>query len=339
MRDIFQLIRKLAPLDVPVLITGASGTGKEMVARAIHERSQRAKAPFVPINCGAIPRELLESELFGHEKGAFTGAYRSTIGTVERAKGGTLFLDEIGELPPELQVKLLRFLQDFSFTRVGGRLPMQVDLRVISATNSNLEEMVKSGSFREDLYYRLDVVNIHMPPLKDRGEDSLVMANVFLKRYASKIGKDIRGFNKQANMAILAHSWPGNIRELINRIRRATVLAEGRWLTPENLGFSGEMTPVCIYDGKGLKAAKAEFEARLVAETLRKFHGDTSLASQSLKISRSMLYNLIQKYDLQARFGPVTATGRVRTAQSEEKKQAEGSSSKSGTFKNRRGRK
>jgi DNA-binding NtrC family response regulator len=298
-REVFHLIRKVGPSDVSVLITGASGTGKEMVARAIHERGHRAQHPFVPINCGAIPRELLESELFGHEKGAFTGAYRTTMGTVERAHKGTLFLDEVGELPLDLQVKLLRFLQEYTFTRVGGRTPIQVDLRVIAATNSNLPEMISAGRFREDLYYRLDVVNIHLPPLKDRGDDALIMANVFLKRYAAKVDKDIRGFSQRAATAIMAHAWPGNVRELVNRIRRGVVLAESPWLTPVNLGLNAQQVKAgIILDGRGLKEAKAEFEAKLVAETLRHFQGNAHLASKSLKISRSMLYHLVHKYDL-----------------------------------------
>jgi DNA-binding NtrC family response regulator len=298
-REVFHLIRKVAPSDVSVLITGASGTGKEMVSRAIHERSQRANGPFVPINCGAIPRELLEAELFGHEKGAFTGAFRTTIGTVERARGGTLFLDEVGELPLELQVKLLRFLQEFSFTRVGGRQPIQIDLRIIAATNTDLQEMTRAGRFREDLYYRLDVINIHLPPLKHRGNDSLIMANVFLKRYAKKVGKDIRGFTKQAVQAILTHQWTGNVRELINRVRRGVVLADGLWLTPENLGLiAAEIKPVSILSGRGLKEAKAEFEAKLVAEVLTAHQGNSNLAIKDLKISRSMLYHLVQKYNL-----------------------------------------
>jgi two-component system, NtrC family, response regulator len=199
----------------------------------------------------------------------------------------------------ELQVKLLRFLQEFTFTRVGGRTPMQVDLRVLAATNSNLQEMISAGRFREDLYYRLDVVNIHLPPLKDRGDDVLIMANVFLKKYAAKVGKDIRGFNQRAATAIMAHAWPGNVRELVNRIRRGVVLAEGSWLSPENLGLSAqEVKPALIRDGRGLKEAKAEFEAKLVAETLRHFQGNAHLASKSLKISRSMLYHLVHKYDL-----------------------------------------
>jgi len=212
MRDIFFLIRKVAVTDVPVLITGASGTGKEMVARAIHQRSHWGQGPFVEVNCGAIPRELLESELFGHEKGAFTGAYRTNTGHVERARGGSLFLDEVGELPVDLQVKLLRFLQEFTFHRVGGRQPLKVDVRIISATNADLQELITAGRFREDLYYRLDVVNITLPPLKDRGDDGLIMANIFLKRYSARLGKDIRGFTPEAMAALQAHSWPGNVR-------------------------------------------------------------------------------------------------------------------------------
>jgi len=302
MRDIFQMIRKVAPSDVSVLITGASGTGKEMVARAIHERSLRAKGPFVPINCGAIPRELLESEFFGYEKGAFSGAYRTTVGMMERAHHGTLFLDEVAELPLELQVKLLRFLQEYSFTRVGGRDPIQVDLRVISATNGDLEELTKKSRFREDLYYRLNVVHIHLPALKERDMDSLIMANIFLKQYAGKVEREISGFTRKAVQVIQGHHWPGNIRELVNRVRRAVVLAEGPWIGPEHLGLAlEELEPEPILNGGGLKGAKAEFEARLVAKVLRSFHGNAQLASKALKISRSMLYHLVQKYNLSDR--------------------------------------
>ncbi len=299
MRDIFCLIRKVAITDVPVLITGASGTGKEMVARAIHQRSHWTQGPFVEVNCGAIPRELLESELFGHEKGAFTGAYRTTTGHVERAQGGTLFLDEVGELPVALQVKLLRFLQEFTFYRVGGRKPLKVDLRIISATNSDLHELIANGRFREDLYYRLDVVSISLPSLKDRGDDSLIMANVFLKRYAARLGKNLKGFTTEAIAAIQGHSWPGNVRELINRVRRAVVMAEGSRVAPEHLGLDesgGETEP--MFNGKSLKEARAEFEARLVSEALQHFQGNVFLASRALRVSRSTRYHFIQKYQL-----------------------------------------
>lgn len=299
MRQVFHLIRKVAATDVPVLVTGASGTGKEMVARAIHQRSLRSQGPFVPVNCGAIPRELLESELFGHEKGAFTGAHRTTIGTVERARGGTLFLDEVGELPLDLQVKLLRFLQEFTFQRVGGQKTLEVDLRVISATNSDLKMLIADGRFREDLYYRLDVLHIEMPMLRDREDDLLIMANIFLKKYAARVGKEIRGLGQDALNAISAHPWPGNVRELINRIRRSVVMADGTWISPEHLGFTPENPKQeTIYNGLGLKEAKSKFEAKMVAEALEKFSGNVHMAAKALKTSRSMLYNLIQKYKL-----------------------------------------
>jgi len=299
MHQVFCLIRKVAATDVPVLITGASGTGKEMVARAIHQRSLRARGPFVEVNCGAIPRELLESELFGHEKGAFTGAHRTIIGHAERAQNGTLFLDEVGELPVDLQVKLLRFLQEYSFVRVGGRQPIHVDLRVISATNTDLQELIAAGRFREDLYYRLDVVNITLPPLKDRGDDALIMANVFLKRYAARIGKNIKGFTPEAVAALQAHPWPGNVRELINRVRRSVVMTDGSRVVPENLALEPvAREPEPVFNGKSLKEARAEFEARLVGEALQQFQGNVHLASKALKVSRSTMYHFIQKYQL-----------------------------------------
>ena len=301
MRDIFCLIRKVAITDVPVLITGATGTGKEMVARAIHQRSHWGKNPFVGVNCSAIPRELLESELFGHEKGAFSGAFRTTIGHVERARGGSLFLDEVGELPVELQVKLLRFLQEFTFHRVGGRQPLKVDVRVISATNGDLQELIAAGRFREDLFYRLDVVNINLPPLKDRGDDSLIMANIFLKRYAARLGKDIKGFTPEAKGALQGHAWPGNVRELINRVRRAVVMAEDCRVSPEHLGLDqAHLSFAPIFNGKSLKEARAEFEARLVSEALNHFQGNVFLASRALQVSRSTMYHFIQKYQLKS---------------------------------------
>ncbi len=299
MRHVFELIRKVAATELPVLITGASGTGKEMVARALHQRSLRAQGPFVAINCAAIPRELLESELFGHEKGAFTGAYRTAIGTVERAQGGTLFLDEVGELPLELQVKLLRFLQEFTFERVGGHKTLAADLRVVSATNGDLKALIRDGQFREDLYYRLDVLHIELPLLKDREDDLLIMANIFLKRYASRVGKTDLEFSRAAVTAIQAHPWPGNIRELTNRIRRSVVMAESPLIAPEHLGLAlASVTPEPYCDGLSLKEAKTRFEANLISQVLAKYNGNVSLAAKALQTSRSMLYNLIQKYDL-----------------------------------------
>jgi DNA-binding NtrC family response regulator len=298
MHRVFHLIRKVSHSDVPVLVTGASGTGKEMVAQAIHQRSLRSKGPFVAVNCGAIPRELLESELFGHEKGSFTGAYRTVAGKVEMANNGTLFLDEVGELPLELQVKLLRFLQEYAFERVGGRETKTVDLRIISATNGDLKELIAAGKFREDLFYRLNVVNIDLPTLKERDEDALIMANVFLRRYAAKTERSILGFDQEAVKAIQSYSWPGNIRELINHIRRAVVMAEDTWVTPENLGLDVNEFQARPTNGMGLKEAKAQFEAKLLAEALASCRGNVQLAARLLKTSRSVIYHLINKHDL-----------------------------------------
>ncbi len=298
MLRVFDLIRKVATVDIPILVTGASGTGKEMVAQAIHQRSLRAEGNFVALNCGAIPRELLESELFGHEKGAFTGALRTVRGKVEMAHNGTLFLDEVGELPLELQVKLLRFLQEFSFERVGGREKIQVDLQVISATNRNLKQLIAEGRFREDLYYRLNGINIDLPDLKDRGEDVLIMAKVFLMFHSSKLEKTIAGYTLEAMTAIRNYPWPGNVREMLNKVRRAVVMAEGPWITAENLELENYPETKSAYAGLGLKAAKAKFESQLVAEALTKSKGNVQLAARKLKISRSVIYELINKYQL-----------------------------------------
>jgi two-component system, NtrC family, response regulator len=299
MLNIFGLIRKVAATDVPVLITGASGTGKEMAAKAIHQRSMRAHGPFIAVNCGAIPRELLESELFGYNKGAFTGAYRSSIGTLDRAHKGTLFLDEVSELPVELQVKLLRFLQEYTFERVGGRKTIKVDLRVISATNSDLGAKIGAGRFREDLYYRLDVVTFAMPPLKDRGEDVVIMANFFLNQYSAQQSKKILGFSPEALTVMQMHSWPGNVRELINRIRRAVVMADSPWILPDHMSLKiNEIDPQPLRDGIGLKEAKQKLEMEMVSAVLQKYQGNVRLAAKALKTSRSVIYNLMGKYKL-----------------------------------------
>ena len=297
---VFQLIRKVATTDVPILVTGASGTGKEMVALAIHQRSNRAQGPFVAVNCGAIPRELLESELFGHERGAFTGAHRTVVGKVELANHGTLFLDEIGELPLELQVKLLRFLQDFSFERVGGRQKLQVDLRVVSATNRDLKEFIGEKLFRDDLYYRLNGINIELPDLKDRGGDVLIMANVFLRRFANQMGKQVSGFTNEISKILQDYPWPGNIRELANLIRRAVVMADNPWITPENLGLDTEVIRKIPdnFNGLGLKEAKAQLEVKLLTEALDNFQGNVQKTAGALKTSRSVIYQLINKYQL-----------------------------------------
>lgn len=300
MREVFGLIRRVSVTDVPVLITGGNGTGKERVARAIHECSHRSQDPFVAVNCGAVPGGLLESELFGHEKGAFNPGYRTLIGHLERAHNGTLFLDKVGELSMYLQLKLLRFLQGFTFYRVGGRQPIKTDTRIISATRANLKELIAAGRFREDLYYSLDVVNINLPPLQNREEDSLIMANVFLERYAARLGKDIQGFTPEAVAAIRGHSWPGNVRELISRVRQAVAMTEDSWVAPKHLGLDrSRQEAESVFNGKSLKEARAEFEARLVGEALQHFRGNVNLASRALKVSRSTMYHFIQKYKLQ----------------------------------------
>ncbi len=253
MLKVFHLIRKVAPSDFPVLITGAGGTGKEMVAQAIHERSLRAQGPFVPVNCGAIPRDLLEPELFGRGKGACTGAFRTLAGKLELANYGTLFLDEVGDLPPKLQVKLLRFLQDFSFERVGGRQRRRVNLRIISAHRSDLRELLTKDYFRQDLYCLLNGINIDLPDLKERGDDLLIMARVFLRRYASQLGGGKARFRQDALRALQAYPWPGNIRELLHHIRLGVVRSKSPWLSPEDLGLACLQATPEIFSPKSQK--------------------------------------------------------------------------------------
>ena len=292
MQTVFSAIRKVATTEAPVLVTGESGTGKELVARAIHRLSPRERGPFVVINCGAIPENLLESELFGHEKGAFTGAHIQRKGRFEKADGGTLFLDEIGELSPPLQVKLLRFLQEQKIERVGGREEISVDVRVIAATNRDLKEAMKEGRFREDLYYRLGVVVISLPPLRERVGDALLLATVLLQRYAEENGKKSLGFNYQATRAIENHSWPGNIRELENRVKRAVIMAEGPKIAPEDLELT---SPFEKYEGKGLREAREELERDLISKALARNRWNVTKAAEELGVSRPTLYELMEK--------------------------------------------
>jgi len=295
MQRLFALIRRVASNDVPVLITGESGTGKELAAMAIHERSLRREGPMIVINCSAIPETLLESELFGVERGAFTGASETRVGRVERAHGGTLFLDEIGELPPLLQVKLLRFLDDHVVERVGGSKRHPIDVRVIAATNRDLPREVAEGRFREDLYYRLAVVLLHMPPLRERGEDVVLMARFFLDRYARQSGKPLEGFTQGAIDALLEARWPGNVRELINRLRRAVVVAEGPEIRASDLGLDphGPRPPVPT-----LRAARAEADAEAVRAALRRKSWNKAEAARALGISRTQLYEFMRRYDI-----------------------------------------
>jgi two-component system NtrC family response regulator len=271
MQAVFFTMRKVASSDASVLVQGESGTGKELVARGIHAMSPRKDGPFVAINCGAIPEALLESELFGHEKGAFTGAHAQVQGKVEYARNGTLFLDEIGELPAQLQVKLLRFLQDKTIQRVGGREDVVVNTRILSATNRDLEKEAGGGRFREDLYYRLGVVLIKVPPLRERKGDLAVLATYFLKRYRDLQNKKVRGFSSAAIESMETYAWPGNIRELENKIQRAMILSDGPLIEPRDLGFDDKpVSPRTVNQEVGtLKEAKEKVEKEMAAVRAR----------------------------------------------------------------------
>lgn len=295
MQQVFNSIRKVATSDAPVLVLGESGTGKEMVAQAIHRRSARKDGPFVAINCSAIPETLLESELFGHEKGSFTGAHVQRKGRIETASGGTLFLDEIGELPALLQVKLLRFLQEQFIERVGGRQPIQVDTRIVAATNVDLKKAIVDGRFREDLYYRLAVVVINLPPLRERENDVRLLANEFLRRAAAKVGKNGLAFDHDALRALNSHSWPGNVRELDNRVKRAVIMADGKRLTVEDLEL-GELGG--IPRATTLKEAREALEREMIQKMLRKYSGKIAPAAAELGVSRPTLYELMDKLGL-----------------------------------------
>jgi two-component system NtrC family response regulator len=293
MERVFAAIRKLARTDAPVLVVGESGTGKELAARAIHRLGERAEGPFVAINCGAIPENLLESELFGHEKGAFTGAHAQRKGRIEAAHGGTLFLDEIGELPLALQVKLLRVLQERTLQRVGGRSDIVVDCRLICATNSDLKAATEQGRFRDDLYYRVAVVTLSLPPLRDRGEDLFLLARTFLEREAARAKRRLSGFVPEALRALEAYRWPGNVRELENRVRRAVVMADGPAVRPEDLELldvEGAPSP-----GKGLREARETVERDAIRMALARHAGNVSHAAAELGISRPTLYGLMDK--------------------------------------------
>jgi len=295
MQDVFSIIRKISTTEAPVLIMGESGTGKELVARAIHQRSAHQSMPFIVINCGAIPENLLESELFGHEKGSFTGAHMQRKGRIEMAEGGTLFLDEIGELPLSLQVKLLRFLQEKVIERVGGREQISVDVRVIAATNRDLKEAMKEGVFREDLYFRLGVITISIPPLRDREGDVILMAKAFLERFAGENKKNIKGFTNQAFEAIEQYAWPGNVRELENRVKRSVIMAEGKKITPADLEMEA---PRQKYESMGLKEAREALEKELIMKALIRTNRNMTKAATELGLSRPTLYDLMEKYGI-----------------------------------------
>jgi two-component system nitrogen regulation response regulator GlnG len=297
MQDVFRAIGRLSQSNVTVLITGESGSGKELVARALHKHSPRASQPFIALNTAAIPKDLLESELFGHERGAFTGAQATRRGRFEQAEGGTFFLDEIGDMPFDMQVNLLRFLQEKTIERVGGNEPLPIDVRVIAATHINLAEAVREGRFREDLFYRINVVCIEIPPLADRGVDIEQIAKYYFARFASTQNRSLRGFSKAAMNAMLSHSWPGNVRELVNRVHRATVMAEGRFIQPEDLGFERTTGQTQIMS---LEDARAAAESRVIQRALSQSRNQISRAAALLGISRVTLYRLIEKYNIRS---------------------------------------
>jgi len=292
MQGVFSFIRKVATSTAPVLLLGESGTGKEMAAVAIHRRGPRKDGPFIPINCNAIPENLLESELFGHEKGSFTGATMQRVGLVETAKGGALFLDEIGELPPNIQVKLLRFLQEQRFQRVGGRQELTSDARIIAATNVDLKAGISQGSFREDLYFRLAVLVISLPPLRERGDDAVLLAQEFLQKYAAQNGKTNIAFVPEALRAINRHPWPGNVRELQNRIKRAVIMADSKRITEKDLELS---TGLGFSSSTTLKEARENVEREMVQRALKRNLGRISSAAAELGISRPTLYELMER--------------------------------------------
>ncbi|MGD2294316.1 MAG: sigma-54 dependent transcriptional regulator [Candidatus Aminicenantes bacterium] len=301
-REVCRLIDKIQESDVPVFIRGESGTGKELVARAIHDSSRRRHGQFIAVNCSALPESLLESELFGYVRGAFTGAFRDKLGLIEEAHGGTFFLDEIGDLYPHLQAKLLRLLQERETRRVGDNKVRRVDVRFISATHKDIDEEVKRGFFREDLYYRLKILPVELPPLRERKEDIHPLVDFFLKRYCKETGRDLAVFSPQAMEFLIDYEWPGNVRELQNEIQRCLVLCDGeRVISARNL--SAKLNPqeekklVVSYN---FSRARAEFEKRFVRQALFRFNYNRVKTAQKMGISRQGLFNLMKRHNITA---------------------------------------
>ncbi len=297
MVKVARTIERVAGTNVSVMLLGASGTGKELLARGLHEASPRRQGTFVAINCAAIPENLLESELFGHEKGAFTGAVKTTEGKIEQASGGTLFLDEVGDIPFPLQVKLLRFLQERTIERIGGRRSIEVDTRIVCATHQNLEAMITDGRFREDLFYRLAEIVVRIPSLAERPGDAALLAKVFLTRFAADMNPSVKGFAPDALGAIDAWTWPGNVRELENRVKRAVIMADGKLVTASDLDLAGpgedEANPL------NLKSAREATDRKMIRHALARSEGNISSTARLLGISRPTLYDLLKQYDLQ----------------------------------------
>ncbi|MBC2608267.1 PEP-CTERM-box response regulator transcription factor [Pelagicoccus albus] len=295
MRSLFKLTGKVAKTDAPVMILGESGTGKEMIAKAIHNRSAFAEGPFIPINCSAIPENLLESELFGHERGSFTGADQKKVGKIEQAQGGTLFLDEIGDVPLNVQVKLLRFLQEKYIERVGGTAQIPISTRILAATNVDLKKAISEGKFREDFYFRLAVVELEMPPLRERGQDVICLAKSFLDKYSVEAGNPKLKLSSEALTLIETYSWVGNVRELQNRIRRAAILAENDEIGPEDLQITPSENPVHC---STLKEAKENLERDMITAALKKHRKNITAAAADLGISRPTFYEMMDRLSI-----------------------------------------
>jgi len=289
--EVFRKVEKVATTDISVLITGETGTGKELIAREIHNRSPRKNGPFVVVNCGAIPENLMESELFGHVRGAFTGAVATRQGKFQQADGGTLFLDEIGEMPVTLQVKLLRALQERVVVKVGDSRPERCDIRVVAATHRVLEERIRSGEFREDLYYRLNVVNLHLPPLRERGDDVIVIAKFLLQKYAEEYGSKIKGFTPNALIAVRKYSWPGNVRQLENRIKKALVLCDRSLIGPEDL----DLFPEALEPIMSLTQAREDFQRRYILEVLERNNGNRTKTARDLGVDPRTIFRYLER--------------------------------------------
>ena len=298
MAKVARTIERVAPTNVSVMLLGASGTGKELLARGVHDCSDRRQGAFVAINCAAIPENLLESELFGHEKGAFTGAVKTTEGKIELADGGTLFLDEVGDIPLSLQVKLLRFLQERTIERIGGRKPIAVDTRIVCATHQNLESMIGEGTFREDLFYRLAEIVVKVPTLAERPGDAVLLAKHFMVRFAKEMNPQVKSFAPDALAAIDSWTWPGNVRELENRVKRSVIMAEGKQISVEDLDLS-QPDDGGADIALNLKAAREQADRRMIRQALARTEGNISNTAKLLGISRPTLYDLLKQYDLQ----------------------------------------
>jgi len=299
MLKVCRTIEKLAPVDVSTLILGDSGTGKEVLVKALHQLSERRAARLVAINCAAIPEALLESELFGYEKGAFTGAVKTTLGKIESADGGMLFLDEVGDLPLPLQAKLLRFLQERVIERVGGRKEIPVDVRVICATHRDLPKLIQSGDFREDLYYRINEATVMVPALRDRPGDASVLSRAFLERFATELKRPVKGFTPEAVAAIEAYSWPGNVRELENRVKRAVIMADTARVTVEDLELE-DVLEASSQEPLNLREVREKAESRAILLALSRSNSNVSKTAEMLGVTRPTLYNLMRKYSIKA---------------------------------------